>query len=239
MGQITQLGGAALALLTTYYIVKIFQSRLRRHIQMKANKLLPPQHTHTATQFSVSTCTSPTHEKIKNLSFLQGFVDWWKEYGSTFSGLTLGNPTIWTVDAQNLQTVHALNFSHYSVEPMRLDATLPLLGRGIFNTDGPFWEHSRTFVRPTFTRAGVANLPAFEVDFQKFLALLLRDGSSIDLEPLLDRLVCNRFHFEGMRADEIRSWTHQPSSSSVNQWVTSTKARHSKPRNVLILSITR
>jgi hypothetical protein len=55
--------------------------------------------------------------------------------------------------------------------------------------DGPFWDHSRALIRPTFTRANVANLPAFEVHFQRFLRLLPKDGDTVDLKPLLYRLV--------------------------------------------------
>ena len=137
----------------------------------------------------IDICHCFTISNIKTQNFINGFITRWKYLGPTFSGLTLGSPTIWTVDAENLKSVHGTNASHYGVEPMRLAATLPLLGRGVFTTDGPFWEHSRALIRPTFTRSNVANLPAFEEHFRKFLKLLPRDGSTFDLKPFLDRLV--------------------------------------------------
>ncbi|TGO35880.1 hypothetical protein BHYA_0143g00220 [Botrytis hyacinthi] len=55
--------------------------------------------------------------------------------------------------------------------------------------DGPFWEHSRALIRPTFTKSNVANLPAFEVHFQKFLALVPTDGTKVNLKPFLNKLI--------------------------------------------------
>ncbi|TGO61648.1 hypothetical protein BOTNAR_0126g00200 [Botryotinia narcissicola] len=52
-----------------------------------------------------------------------------------------------------------------------------------------FWEHSRALIRPTFTKSNVANLPAFEVHFQKFLALVPTDGTKVNLKPLLHKLI--------------------------------------------------
>jgi cytochrome P450 len=191
MGQITQLSVTISILIFTYLLISTLQTKLRRSSQIKANHCLPPPaYAHKDPFLGVDLFLSNI-QNLKNITFLTGLIDRWKKYGTTYSGLTLGNPTIFTVDAQNLQTVHAQNFSHYSVEPLRLAATLPLLGRGVFNTDGPFWEHSRALVRPTFTRANVANLPAFEVNFRKFLALLPKDGRTVDLQPLLNRLVCS------------------------------------------------
>ncbi|TGO57552.1 hypothetical protein BCON_0064g00200 [Botryotinia convoluta] len=44
-------------------------------------------------------------------------------------------------------------------------------------------------MRPTFTRTNVANLPAFEKNLQKFFKLLPEDGSTVDLKPLLCKLL--------------------------------------------------
>ncbi|KAI9642234.1 hypothetical protein NHQ30_009036 [Ciborinia camelliae] len=121
-------------------------------------------------------------------NLLNTMVKRFQTYGHTFSAKIQTKNAICTVDERNLQTVHALNFSHYGVQPLRQPPTLPFLGEGVFNMDGPFWEHSRALIRPTFTRSNVANLPAFEVHFQKFLALVPADGAMVDLKPLLNKL---------------------------------------------------
>ncbi|KAL9118805.1 MAG: hypothetical protein Q9187_004643, partial [Circinaria calcarea] len=100
----------------------------------------------------------------------------------------MGRTTIYTNDPKNYQAVHALKFADYGVQPLRREPTLPFLGEGVFTMDGPFWEHSRAIIRPTFTRSNVANLPAFEVHFRKFLDLIPGNGVTVDLEPLLYRL---------------------------------------------------
>ncbi|KAF7885208.1 hypothetical protein EAF00_011026 [Botryotinia globosa] len=71
---------------------------------------------------------------------------------------------------------------------LRKKAFCPLLGDGVFSTDGPFWEHSRALIRPTFTRFNVANFPAFEIHLQKFLKLIPKDRRIVNLSSLLDDL---------------------------------------------------
>ncbi|THV45304.1 hypothetical protein BGAL_0505g00020 [Botrytis galanthina] len=122
-------------------------------------------------------------------NLLNTWVNRFQTYGNTFSAKVQTKHAICTVDARNLQTVHALNFTHYGVQPLRQPPTLPFLGEGVFTMDGPFWEHSRALIRPTFTKSNVTNLPAFEVHFQKFLALVPTDGSKINLKPLLNKLI--------------------------------------------------
>ncbi|TGO42061.1 hypothetical protein BHYA_0013g00650 [Botrytis hyacinthi] len=93
-----------------------------------------------------------------------------------------------TIDPLNVQTMLGSKFKDYGVQPLRRSATLPFLGEGVFTMDGPFWQHSRTLMRPIFPRTHVANLPAFEKNLQKFFKLLPKDGSTFDLKPILCRL---------------------------------------------------
>ncbi|MCJ1232753.1 hypothetical protein MMC14_000707 [Varicellaria rhodocarpa] len=127
-------------------------------------------------------------KNLKNRRFLDGFKTRFDLYGETFRAIRMGTTSIYTNDPKNYQAVHALQFSDYGVQPLRRDATLPFLGEGVFTMDGPFWEHSREIIRPTFARSNVTNLPAFEAHFRKFLELIPRDSSTVDLKPLLYRL---------------------------------------------------
>ncbi|TEY86536.1 hypothetical protein BOTCAL_0006g00160 [Botryotinia calthae] len=101
---------------------------------------------------------------------------------------SLGTTTIFTIDPQNIQTYYSTDFKDYGVHRLRKKAFYPLLADGIFSTDGAYWEHSRALIRPTFTRFNVANFPAFEIHFQKFLKLIPRNGTTVNLSPLLDDL---------------------------------------------------
>ncbi|KAL4931038.1 cytochrome P450 [Aspergillus undulatus] len=60
----------------------------------------------------------------------------------------------------------------------------PLLGEGIFNTDGEHWASSRALIRPSFARDQVADLSLLEGLIQDLFVLLPRDGRTIDLQGL-------------------------------------------------------
>ncbi|TGO58634.1 hypothetical protein BOTNAR_0178g00210 [Botryotinia narcissicola] len=111
------------------------------------------------------------------------------QIGSTYTEKSIGTTTIFTIDTQNLQAYYSTNFKDYGVYHLRKKAFYPLLGDGVFSTDGPSWERSRAVIRPTFTRSNVANFPAFEIHLQKFLKLIPRDGRTVNLSSLLDDLV--------------------------------------------------
>lgn len=131
-------------------------------------------------------------KRLKNSKVLEGIVQRFQEYGTTYTTIVMGRTTICTIDPRNLQTVHAAKAGDYGLQPIRRRPTLPFIGEGIFTMDGAFWEHSRALIRPSFTRANIANLPSFEIELQKFLSLIPQDGSTVDLLPLLFRLVSLR-----------------------------------------------
>ena len=66
------------------------------------------------------------------------------------------------------------------------------MGRGIYTTDGPFWERSRALVKPIFTRAQFADLETLEHYLKQMMDLVPGDGSSVDILPLLSKLVSTR-----------------------------------------------
>ncbi|KAF5875845.1 putative cytochrome p450 alkane hydroxylase protein [Botrytis fragariae] len=127
-------------------------------------------------------------KNVQSHTLLESLMNNHKELGSTYTEKSIGTTIIFTIDPQNLQTYHRTNFRDYGVHRLRKKAFCPLLGDGVFSTDGSFWEHSRALIRPTFTRVNVANFPAFEIHLQKFLKLIPRDGRTVNLSPLLDDL---------------------------------------------------
>jgi cytochrome P450 len=110
-------------------------------------------------------------------------------YSNTYSSTTLGTTAINTIEPQNIQTVWASNFKDYGIEPFRLAPMEPFTGRGIFNSDGAYWERSRALIRPTFNKANLANLAGFELHLKKLIDIIPRDGSTVDLQALLHKLV--------------------------------------------------
>ncbi|TVY34862.1 Cytochrome P450 monooxygenase [Lachnellula occidentalis] len=108
-------------------------------------------------------------------------------YGLTWSIVVAGRGFINTIETENIKTVLSVNFKEYGLGG-RLVAFGPLLGRGIFTTDGAQWEHSRSLVRPNFTRSQVADLDTFETHIQKLIAKVPTDGSTVDLQKLFFQL---------------------------------------------------
>ncbi|KAL2857346.1 n-alkane-inducible cytochrome P450 [Aspergillus pseudoustus] len=108
--------------------------------------------------------------------------------GNTFQSTILGRSYIFTIDPRNVQTVLALKFKDFDLGDNRNYAFRPLLGQGIFCSDGPIWEHSRALVRPNFTRNQVADINVYDVHVSNLLRLIPRTGSTVDLQDLFFRM---------------------------------------------------
>ncbi len=68
------------------------------------------------------------------------------EHGSTFSLSMLGQTYINTIDPENIRAVLATRFDDFSVGNREL-AWGPMLGKGVFTSDGEKWKHSRVRVK--------------------------------------------------------------------------------------------
>ena len=120
-----------------------------------------------------------------NRLYLQQF----QRYGKTWEENLAGTKVINTKEPANFQQVAALSFHDYGKLSMRNKALSPLLGDGIFSHHGSLWRHSRDLIKPVFTRAELSDIDSFKVYVDRFLDLIARDGRTVDLQPLLLRLV--------------------------------------------------
>ncbi|RAH85987.1 n-alkane-inducible cytochrome P450 [Aspergillus japonicus CBS 114.51] len=106
------------------------------------------------------------------------------QYGHTFTTRELQHRIILTIEPENIKTVLSVNFQDYGLRH-RTEPFRPLLGQGIFNSDGAHWAASRALLRPSFARDQVvADLAVLEALFQDLLAVLPRDGATVDLQEL-------------------------------------------------------
>lgn len=64
----------------------------------------------------------------------------------------------------------------------------PFLGKGVFTTDGPFWAHSRSVLRPQFEKHQVSDISQFEPHVQRLFQNIPSDGSTVDLQDLFHKL---------------------------------------------------
>ncbi|GAB7366215.1 hypothetical protein MBLNU230_g7774t2 [Neophaeotheca triangularis] len=107
---------------------------------------------------------------------------------NTFTATALGRKSIITIEPENLKVIQAKDHKKWSLGTRRKIAFQPLLGKGIFTTDGAEWHHSREMLRPNFTRTQVGDLPTFERHVAHLISAVPRDGSTVDLSELFFRL---------------------------------------------------
>lgn len=102
--------------------------------------------------------------------------------------LPLFQHVIVTAEPANLKALAATQFEDFRTAD-RLKFVAPLIGKGIFTTDGEHWRHSRAMIRPNFSRAQVANIGTIETCLQDMIRLLPQDDvTAVDLQPLFFRL---------------------------------------------------
>ncbi|MCJ1311316.1 hypothetical protein MMC25_004987 [Agyrium rufum] len=123
-------------------------------------------------------------QRSRSLSMKEQF----DKYGRTYQTKLYGRARLFSIDSPNLQAIFSTNFKDWGLEPLRLFVFEPFVGPGIMTTDGPRWEHARAMVKPIFARAQIADLSAYEVHLQRFMNLIPKDGSTVDLQPLFAKL---------------------------------------------------
>ncbi|KAJ4987300.1 cytochrome P450 [Stagonosporopsis vannaccii] len=111
---------------------------------------------------------------------------------TTFGMKVLGAPSIFTVDPKNVQAVLATQFKDFGLGERRNGNFSPLLGQGIFSTDGAEWQHARNLLRPQFAREQVSDLELEEEHIKNLMRVLPvnKDGWTdvTDMQPLFFRL---------------------------------------------------
>jgi cytochrome P450 len=126
-------------------------------------------------------------EARKQHKILERNCEIFRTHGNTFKLRELNRRAIVTLEPENIKTVLSLKFQDYSINH-RLVPFSPLLGEGIFDTDGEQWASSRALIRPSFTRDQIADLTSLESLFQDLLILLPHDGETVvDLQQLFFR----------------------------------------------------
>ncbi|RPA80078.1 cytochrome P450 [Ascobolus immersus RN42] len=105
----------------------------------------------------------------------------------TWSVNLFGKRVLGTCESENIKAMLAMQFEEFALEYRKVDFN-PLLGDGIFNSDGKVWHHSRALLRPQFSRTQISDLDALEVHVQRFMKLIPTDGTEIDIQDLIYRL---------------------------------------------------
>ncbi|PYH91121.1 cytochrome P450 alkane hydroxylase [Aspergillus ellipticus CBS 707.79] len=153
----------------------------------------------------------------KRYKLLDRIAERFKEHGNTFQARRLATPFIIKCDPENIKTDYGLG--------NRIDAAGPLLGHGIFTTDGEHWAHSRAMIRPNFVKDQVAHLDIFEELMGDLLAMIPANGGTVDLQELFfeytidsatEFLFGHSVHSLKKRRVGIRDSTEQDFASAFN-----------------------
>ncbi|CAI6338808.1 unnamed protein product [Periconia digitata] len=97
-------------------------------------------------------------------------------------------PIIVTVEPKNVQAILATKFKDFGLGQFRNKLFNPLLGTGIFATDGEQWAHARAMLRPQFARDQISDLDLEETHIQHLLQHLPVKGDGwtdvTNIQPL-------------------------------------------------------
>ncbi|KAE9377405.1 cytochrome P450 alkane hydroxylase-like protein [Stipitochalara longipes BDJ] len=126
-----------------------------------------------------------TLRNAKQDRYLEGTNERFKQYGTTFAAKHMHYHTIHTIEPANIKQILATGFDDFKLSSFRVDAMVPLFGKGIFTTNGSRWSHSRALLRPSFARHNMENhLPFMESHFEHMMKAIPTDESTVDLQKL-------------------------------------------------------
>lgn len=111
------------------------------------------------------------------------------KYGHTYEHNWFGQRAVLTMNVDNIRTVLGPSSSNFRVLPLLSKGADPLLKDNLITLDGHEWKQSRNLIMSVLTKEQAVDLPSLERHIQKLLKLIPRDGSTVDLQPLFQRLV--------------------------------------------------
>ena len=135
-------------------------------------------------------------------------------FGYTFQSVALGKKRIFTIEPDNLRAILSTDFKKWGVQPLRLPPWGPFLGKGVMDTDGAFWRHSRDMIQPLFRREQISDLTSFDVHVTRMLELLPKGGSTVDLQPLFAHLILD-FTTEFLFGESLECLTPTPDEDAM------------------------
>jgi cytochrome P450 len=128
---------------------------------------------------------------LKNNRRIKAWYASYQTYGKTFEFYAFGRRTVATIDARNVQFVLTTEAEKFGVGEFRRNASVPMMGSGVVNSDGEVWRKGRDLIMPVFARKNIADREMFAKHFDRALTRLKGDGATVDLKPLFDELVSN------------------------------------------------
>ena len=177
-----------LACLCTIVVYKVISYIRSRTAKQKRGCRPLPHFWHREPFFGIDTTIGTIVDVIRNQNLLR-LEERFKVYGSTYQTTSVGIGTIWSRDPELIQCVWGTNDKDWGNEPYRLEPMEPFCGSGFITKDDVVWEHSRALMRPSSHKSRISNLSFFEAATEAMIRKIPRDGSTVDLQPLLLKMV--------------------------------------------------
>lgn len=95
---------------------------------------------------------------------------------------------IQTAEPENIKAVLGALQSDFDSGTVRYNAAFPLLGKGIFTSDGEYWKHSRAILKPCFSMKEGYGFENLEKHVERLISRIGVGEKSLDLQPLFFRL---------------------------------------------------
>lgn len=180
-----------LAFLAVYAVYKIQQYLIlsyRRDILTKAHGCKPikkfPELENPFFEWRFLLNTMRAYRGHRLMELIQ---DRYNRLGYTIRAKVMLTHIFLTAEPENIKTILATKFNDWNLPDSRKSSLIPLLGQGIFTSDGAAWQHSRDLLRPNFINTQIRNLEKLEPHIQHLLKAIPRDGSTVDLQELFFR----------------------------------------------------
>ena len=147
----------------------------------------PPLYPHQDRRWG-SDLTHLRMKAMKDGGFWQLYNSQFKTHGKTFEENSRGKKHINTIEPLNVQQVLALSASDYCKAQERGMTQGPFLGPSIFS-EGETWKRSRALIKPAFAHAELSDMDHLSSFVDRFMETIPADGTTIDIQPMLHRLV--------------------------------------------------
>ena len=128
------------------------------------------------------------YQHLSEHTYLEESRKYFLRYGNTYQSTMMAATVINTIEPENIKAILSTQFKNFGLGARRRNAFQPVLGYGIFATDGQQWRNSRNMIRPHFAQDQLANLEILERHTQHLISALPQKGSTVDLQKLFLRL---------------------------------------------------
>ena len=170
-----------------YYISTYLTRSVSRRRLIKQNGCRPPAKQPQRDPFFGIDAIRDSLRALESKTFLKQKQGLYEQYGNTFSSKMATLSLISTIEPENIKAVLYTKFDDFEIGEPRRVAFSPVLGNSILLSDGKRWEHSRAFLRPSFSRSQMGDLSILEVHARNLIKAIPDDGSTFDLADLFIR----------------------------------------------------